>query len=202
MNMSINRSPTRGGTLLGLIIGLVLGLLAALSVAIYVSKVPVPFLNKGGQRSAESSAADAEKNKDWDPNAPLYGKTQGKPAAWPADESAGANPVQAPPAVTGSPIEPASEDPLGDLARERAGAPDPFQYYVQVGAFGSPDEAENLRTKLSQSGYDPKVSVREVAGRPLHRVRIGPIDSKTEAESVQHKLNAAKMASALVRVQR
>ena len=72
------RHPCHGGTLLGLIIGLVLGLLVALGVAIYVSKVPVPFMNKGTQRSAEPTASDAEKNKDWDPNAPLYGKKDRK----------------------------------------------------------------------------------------------------------------------------
>ena len=196
------RHPCHGGTLLGLIIGLVLGLLVALGVAIYVSKVPVPFMNKGTQRSAEPTASDAEKNKDWDPNAPLYGKNPVKAAEKPVEDANPPNPVLAPPAVVGMPPESKSEDPLGDLARERANAPDPFQYYVQVGAFRSAEEAEALRAKLSLAGYDPKVSMREVAGRQLHRVRIGPIDSKTQAEEVQQKLNASKMASALVRVQR
>jgi cell division protein FtsN len=188
--------------LLGLIIGLVLGLLVALGVAIYVSKVPVPFMNKGTNRSADPSAADAEKNKDWDPNAPLYGKNPVKPVEKPLDEASGPNPVLAPPAVVGQPPENKSEDPLGDLARERANAPDPFQYYVQAGAFRSAEEAEALRAKLSLAGYDPKVSVREVAGRQLHRVRIGPMDSKAQAEDVQQKLSASKVSSALVRVQR
>ena len=70
----------RGGTLLGLIIGLVIGLGLALAVAVYVTKVPVPFANKGQSRSTEQDAAEARKNKDWDPNAPLYGKNPAKPA--------------------------------------------------------------------------------------------------------------------------
>ncbi|MEY2621487.1 MAG: hypothetical protein RIT26_1307 [Pseudomonadota bacterium] len=200
--MAFNRHPSHGGTLLGLIIGLVLGLLIALGVAIYVSKVPVPFMNKGAQRSAEPSAADAEKNKDWDPNAPLYGKNPVKPTEKPAEEPGGVNPVLAPPAVVGPSNESKSEDPLGDLARERANSPDPFQYYVQVGAFRTAEEAEALRAKLSLAGYDPKITVREVAGRQLHRVRIGPIEGKTQAEEVQQKLSASKLATALVRVQR
>lgn len=200
--MAHPRHSSHGGTLLGLIIGLVLGLLVALGVAIYVSKVPVPFMNKGTNRSADPSAADAEKNKDWDPNAPLYGKNPVKPVEKPLDEASGPNPVLAPPAGVGQPPESKSEDPLGDLARERANAPDPFQYYVQAGAFRSAEEAEALRAKLSLAGYDPKVSVREVAGRQLHRVRIGPIDSKAQAEEVQQKLSASKVSSALVRVQR
>ncbi|MDI9332572.1 MAG: SPOR domain-containing protein [Alphaproteobacteria bacterium] len=200
--MTHPRHPSFGGTFLGLVIGLVLGLLVALGVAIYVSKVPVPFMNKGANRGADPSAADTEKNKDWDPNAPLYGKNPVKPTEKPQEDGAKTNPVLAPPAVVGMPQDNKSEDPLGDLARERANAPDPFQYYVQVGAFRSAEEAEGLRAKLSLAGYDPKVTVREVTGRQLHRVRIGPIESKSEAEEVQQKLNAAKMASALVRVQR
>ena len=36
-----------GGTILGFILGVIVGLGAALAVAVYVTKVPVPFLNKG-----------------------------------------------------------------------------------------------------------------------------------------------------------
>lgn len=64
----------KGGFLLGLIVGLLLGLALALGVALYVTKVPIPFVNKVPQRSAEQDAAEAERNKNWDPNAPLAGK--------------------------------------------------------------------------------------------------------------------------------
>jgi cell division protein FtsN len=71
----------RGGTFLGVIIGLIVGLGLALMVAVYIAKVPVPFMNKGQSRSADQNEAEARKNKDWDPNAPLYGKNTGKPVA-------------------------------------------------------------------------------------------------------------------------
>jgi cell division protein FtsN len=69
----------RGGTILGFIIGVVVGLAVALAVAVYVTKVPVPFMNKGQTRSADQDVEEAKKNKDWDPNAPLYGKNPAKP---------------------------------------------------------------------------------------------------------------------------
>ena len=69
----------RGSVILGIIIGVVIGLGIALAVAVYVTKVPVPFLNKGGGRTAEQDAAESRKNRDWDPNAPLYGKNPAKP---------------------------------------------------------------------------------------------------------------------------
>src|SRR5205085_9534917 len=69
----------RGGFVMGLIIGLMIGLAVALGVALYVTKVPVPFVNKVPQRTAEQDAAEAEKNKNWDPNSPLYGKNPAHP---------------------------------------------------------------------------------------------------------------------------
>ena len=70
-----------GGTVLGFILGLVVGLAVALAVAVYVTKVPIPFVNKGQSRSPEQDAAENKKNKDWDPNAPLYGKNPVKQAS-------------------------------------------------------------------------------------------------------------------------
>ena len=64
----------KGGTALGLIIGLLLGLGVALAVALYVTKVPVPLVNKSQQHTPEQDAAEAERNKNWDPNAALGGK--------------------------------------------------------------------------------------------------------------------------------
>ena len=44
----------RGGTILGLILGLLIGVGAALAVAVYVTNVPVPFVNKGGGLRGEA----------------------------------------------------------------------------------------------------------------------------------------------------
>jgi hypothetical protein len=189
----------RGNTFVGFILGLVVGLTVALVVAIYVTKVPIPFLNKGLSRNADQDAAEQKKNKDWDPNAPLYGKNPGAPSK--SDEPAPAKPL-APEAPVGSPPA-ASSDPLGDLANSKAGAKgEEFQYLVQVGAFHASEEAEGQRAKLALAGYDPKVSERDQAGKMVYRVRLGPFDSKTDAEQIQAKLKATKFESALIRVQR
>ena len=59
--------PQRGGTFLGLIIGALMGLGGALAVAVYVTKVPVPFLNKNQPRGAETDAAEAKKKQGLGP---------------------------------------------------------------------------------------------------------------------------------------
>ena len=92
------KSRQTGGTFLGLILGALVGLAVALGVAIYVTKVPVPFANKGAARSSGQDAAEAAKNRDWDPNAPLRNRNdaQSAPAA---GATAGGSVAPAPPTV-------------------------------------------------------------------------------------------------------
>lgn len=193
----------RGGTILGLIIGVVIGLAVALVVALYVTKTPVPFLNKGQNRTPDQDAAEEKRNKDWDPNSPLYNKTKPPaPAASapkPATKPAPAPAVKPAPKAETKP----SADPLGDLARAKAGVgADPFAYFIQVGAFRTPEDAETQRAKLSLTGVEAKVTEREQAGRQIYRVRVGPYEKKEEAEKVKTQLEAAGHETALVRVQR
>jgi cell division protein FtsN len=188
----------QGGTLLGFILGLVVGLAVALVVAVYVTKVPIPFMNKALSRNAEQDAAEEKKNKDWDPNAPLYGKNPAKPAA-PAEPTDAA--PAATPAAGASAEDKKTDDPLGDLARAKAGA-DPFVYFVQAGAYRNEPEAQAQKAKLALKGLTSAVSEREQEGRTVYRVRLGPFDSKDDAEDTKKKLDSAKIESALVRVQR
>jgi cell division protein FtsN len=198
----------RGGTILGFIIGVVVGLGAALAVAVYVTKVPIPFINKGQSRSADQDVAESQRNKNWDPNAPLYGKNPAKPvepakaeAQTGADTDTGAAPV---PAAKGKETKPAvSADPLGDLAQARAGAvAEPFSYFVQIGAFRTAEDAESQRARLSLGGVQAKVTEREQSGRVVFRVRVGPFGKKEEADQAKERLDAAGYDTALVRVAR
>ena len=184
-------------------------------MAIYVTKVPVPFVNKGQSRSLEQDAAEARKNKDWDPNAPLYGKNPARPAAATsaaAAPAAGTDTAAAPQrpasgATADNRPEPkpaVTADPLGDLAKARSSGAtvDPFTYYVQVGAYRTAEDAEAQRAKLSLAGVEARVSEREQSGRTVHRVRVGPIDRREDADRTKEKLEALGMEVALVRVQR
>jgi cell division protein FtsN len=105
-----------------------------------------------------------------------------------------------PPAVAGRP---APADPLGELANARAGgAGDPFLYFVQAGAFRTPEDAEAQRAKLSLMGVEAKVTEREQSGRQVWRVRVGPFNNKDDADRQKDKLDAGGFETALVRVQR
>ena len=216
----------KGGTATGFIIGLVIGLAVALAVAIYVTKVPTPFTNKNQPRSADQDAAEAQKNKDWNPN----GALQNKPATAPEAAEANAAKEESKDATKeGTKVTPTKEvgkevtkaepkpavtaDPLSDLVKSKTASPppavaagsvngDPFTYFVQAGAFRSQAEADAQRAKLTIMGLDAKISEREQAGRQVYRVRLGPFDDKDVAERAKSKLDAGGIETALVRVQR
>ena len=220
----------RGGFVLGLIVGLLIGLALALGVALYVTKVPVPFVNKVPQRTPEQDAAEIERNKHWDPNAPLAGKQVRPVINAPASAASAAAPAQpapvaatpAPVAVTPKPADaPAvgaasapksNRDPAAILAgqapapaaaasKSANAAPGAFTYFVQAGAFARTEDAEQQRAKLAMMGLAAKVTEREQSGRTVYRVRLGPYDHKEEADSAQEKLASSGIEAALVRVE-
>lgn len=223
--MSASSKPAgkgqKGGFVLGLIVGLLVGLAVALGVALYITKVPIPFVNKVPQRTAEQDAAEAERNKNWDPNAPLAGKgarsasgvvnapapTAPPPSTTPATPAASASATAAVPApvTTAKPVPAKAEAPAPAAASTpapAAPAADAYVYFVQAGAFTRPEEAETQKAKLAIQGFTAKVMEREQNGRTVFRVRLGPNDSREAAEDLQRKIEAAGFEANLVRVQR
>jgi cell division protein FtsN len=174
-----------GGTALGFVVGFVVGLAVALAVAAYITKVPIPFVDKEQSRTSEQDKAEQQKNQAWDPNMPLYDKDAAKPPVLPD-----AAPPQ--PAAAG--------DPLGDLVKARSEkATNAALYFVQAGAYSSADDADSQRAKLALGGLDNvKVSEGESAGRKVFRVRIGPLDDKATAEKMQQRLNTQGVKAVLV----
>lgn len=206
----------KGGFVLGLIVGLLVGLTVALGVALYITKVPIPFVNKVPQRTAEQDAAEAERNKNWDPNAPLAGKA-GRSASGVVNAPAPAAPAPAPVAAASAAPLPASAAalPAAKPAAAKAEAPaasapapvaaaaaDAYVYFVQAGAFTRPEEAESQKAKLAIQGFTAKVMEREQNGRTVYRVRLGPNDTREAAEDLQRKIEGAGFEANLVRVQR
>lgn len=216
-----------GGTLLGFVIGVLCGLAAALAVAVYVTNVPVPFVDRGVTRKAAQDAAEAEHNKGWNPNAGLVGTQEPLPPPTTNGPAAGSGPTLLSPgadteaAPSQATEAPRGTDPLGDLVRSKLGddapatsaqasapAPSsaptaqPFVYFVQVGAFRSAEDANAQRAKVAMLGMSSQVTEREQAGRPVFRVRLGPFNQQNMAEATRDQLVKEGVEAALVRVER
>ncbi|MCA0243124.1 MAG: SPOR domain-containing protein [Proteobacteria bacterium] len=203
------KTAQRGAFAAGLVAGLLIGLALALGVALYITKAPVPFVNKVPQRTAEQDQAEQARNKNWDPNAPLAGK--------PVKPTAGATPpppvaaasATLPPAASPASAPRGARDPAAILSGAvtpgpavGARGPEPFVFFVQAGAFTRQDEAEQQRAKLAMAGQTARITEREQNGRVVYRVRMGPFETRNEAESLQGKLQDSAIDSQLVRVER
>ena len=149
----------RGGFAMGLIVGLLVGLALALGVALYVTKVPMPFLNKVPQRTAEQDAAELEKNRNWDPNSPLYGKHPVRPGN---GATAGGAAVSAPPAAAASAVaaRPAGSAALAQGTRPprssaSSSARDPAAASGDRVATPVPPNTPNTPSASAKPGADP-----------------------------------------------
>ncbi len=198
----MKRKP-RGGFAIGLVVGLLAGLVLALGVALYIAKVPVPFIDKVPQRTPEQDQAEAERNRGWNPNAPLAPGM----AVTPAPTVPGGDPTARDPAAilsggavpdpAATPAEPAPPPLMSTMP-----GVEPFTYFVQVGAYTRTADAEAQRAAMAMQGLTARISEREQAGRTVYRVRLGPFERQAEADAVQAQLRGLGVEGQLVRVQR
>ncbi|MGI9215759.1 MAG: SPOR domain-containing protein [Hydrogenophaga sp.] len=151
----------------------------------------------------------------------------GQPLPVPTKPAATATMATSKPAATATTATPKpGADPLGDLVASKLGgtptvsataaknsatasttkgsstAADPFSYFVQAGAFKSPEDAEAQRAKLAMMGMAADVSEREQSGRTVFRVRLGPFNDKAMADATREQLETNGVEAALVRIQK
>ena len=97
-----------------------------------------------------------------------------------------------PATVTPSPAS-VSQAPVPAATPAPAPAPAPratgdFQYWIQVGSFSSRSRADDLHELLADLGYAGRITSHDADGVTMHRVRIGPIGSRPEADLMLGKL--------------
>ncbi|MGB6105797.1 MAG: SPOR domain-containing protein, partial [Pusillimonas sp.] len=85
-----SNAKSGGSTLFGILIGLIFGLVAAVAVALFVTQVPMPFVDKASRDPAQTLLPDVRNAPD--PNIGLYGK-----------DSAAGSPLTGPTATAPSP---------------------------------------------------------------------------------------------------
>ncbi len=216
--MKVPAAGQRGGFVMGLVVGLLLGLALALGVALYITKAPVPFINKVPQRTAEQDNAEIERNRNWDPNGALGTRPVPRVAA--PSASGAVTGTALPPSMVPAVVPPAAppRDPASILAagsgpptqasaakaaaRPASAAADPFVYFVQAGAYTRSEDAEQQRARLALIGQTARITEREQVGRTVYRVRLGPLETRNQAVDVQTELGEQRIESQIVRVER
>lgn len=204
-----SRAREGGSTLYGVLAGLLIGLILAAAVAFYVTKAPMPFVDRATRETAQTALPDPRQAPD--PNVGLYGRDgpAGTPATGPTD-----SPI-AP--LPGAGSQPPRRDPddLGELiaslpnppAAAPAPAPSPAKpaaaadgtYFLQVGAFRVLEDAEALRARILLMGLPVQVQRAEVNGLQINRVRVGPYARLDDMNRTRARLGAEKIESTVVR---
>ena len=72
------------------------------------------------------------------------------------------------------------------------------EWAVQVGSFSNQQNAGRLARDLEKLGYDVFVDRATTGGKTWHRVRVGPVASKAEAEALAGRLKAAGQTGSVV----
>mgnify|MGYP000383179190 CR=1 FL=1 len=100
------------------------------------------------------------------------------------------SPVAFPPDVVTTPAPVTAAEPVDDkpstrpLSQKETGTPPPAQadrWYVQMGVFAQGANAERLKTRLQQAGFETAGIESAEGGRK--RVRIGPYDAAADART-------------------
>lgn len=71
---------------------------------------------------------------------------------------------------------------------------------VQVGAFSDPAKLREVRQKLEKSGFKTYTQVVDKDGKPTTRVRVGPYDSRDEAEKAAARIRKLDMSPVLLKI--
>ncbi|CAM3610953.1 SPOR domain-containing protein [Bordetella sputigena] len=120
---SSKRSSERGSTLYGVLTGLLIGLIVAAAVAFYVTRAPVPFVDRASRNADQSPLPDVRNAPD--PNAGLYGR-DGAAGTAPTGPTATQPPsVAATPSAPESGSGPQGADDLGALIATLPTTPEP-----------------------------------------------------------------------------
>ncbi|AKQ57825.1 SPOR domain-containing protein [Bordetella hinzii] len=227
---SKRKSSSQGGsTLYGVLAGLLIGLILAAAVAFYVTKAPMPFVDRA-TRQASGPEKPIDPRTAPDPNQGLYGRdgAAGTPPTGPtataptplpdgktddlgaliatlpsADQAAAPLPVPVPAAP--APSKPAAAAKPPEKTASIASTPPAQQangnYYLQAGAYRVQADAESLRARILLLGLPVNVQRAEVNGVQVNRVRVGPFSRLDDMNRARSRLGENKIESTVVKQQ-
>jgi len=118
--------------------------------------------------------------------------------------------TQIPPAPTAAPVE--LEVALRPQLLESSAPPSPLftmqevsassrRFAVQFGSYPDLAVAEQKRQQLLEAGYKVYIRSVEVEGKETHRVLIGPLLQRDEAEALQRQIDNQYQISSLLKAQ-
>lgn len=179
----------------GLLIGFLLGVAASLAVVMFIKGGESPFsdLAKPSKSVSEKIKEDAKKQSDAAAEADSQATND-------AQASAESNSKEDKTRFDFYTILPGSESQVStEEIKIKEETPQPAvqnTYFLQVGAFQTEEEADNMKATLALQGFEALVQTAAIPDKGIwHRVRVGPLKNldqinKTKADLVSNGFKA------------
>lgn len=204
MRLTHTMNQQRGFSLITFIFGMLVGLMLAAGVAFYITKAPLPFVDRFSQQQTPRAPGN------WNPNQTLQPQVSDTTAPPPPPLSNTGTPTRSndPVAIaTQGNITPSVGNeqitPQNGTATNPVNTPPTTSgaFYVQAGAFTSASDAEQQRARLAMLGSQATISQGTASGSTVHRVRIGPFATRSEAITAQKNLTSNGIDAGIVTAQ-
>ncbi len=137
----------------------------------------------GSTQAASTAKPPADTPPDASPAEDEEEPRPGRPAAEERQAQTQPQPQPQPQPDKPARTRPGREAPAAAESKRTAG-----QVVIQVFSSPEKDQAERIRGQLARGGQRAFLSPVEVAGRTMYRVRIGPFDSRDEAQKVAEQV--------------
>lgn len=182
----------------GLLVGFLLGVAASLAVVVFIKGGESPFTQMTDTKKpiSEKIAEDAKKSSDADKDTENQN---------PADTNTQNNNKDDKTRFDFYTILPGSESKVTtDDINIKGDEPQPvvqYTYYLQVGAFQTEEEADNMKAKLALQGFEALVQTATIPNKGVwHRVRVGPLGNLDQISKTKNDLASNGFKADLIKV--
>jgi cell division protein FtsN len=188
-----SKNTSKGNPLFtGLLIGILMGVAASLGVVMFIKGGESPFAQ---QTSNEITKSVSEKMQD-----KAIADQANADAAAEAVADGTQNRFDFYTILPGSESKVSAEEEI----KIKDDAPEPalqISYYLQVGAFQTGEEADNMKAKLALQGFEAVVQTATTADKAIwHRVRVGPLTNLDQINKTKNDLLKNGFKADLIKV--
>lgn len=200
------KNASKGSPFLtGLLIGFLLGVAASLSVVMYIKDGDSPFATKSStevvksvsEKMQEKASAEEAEVKPSQATATMATTDNPAPVADNPDDTR----FDFYTILPGNESKVTKEEENKIKKEETPESAVHTTYYLQVGAFQTSEEADNLKAKLALQGFEAVVQTANTAEKGVwHRVRVGPLTSLDQISKTKSDLQSNGFAADLIKV--
>ena len=193
-----SKNTSKGNPLFtGLLIGILMGVAASLGVVMFIKGGESPFAQ---QTSNEITKSVSQKMQDKAIADQAIADRANADAAAEAGPDGTQNRFDFYTILPGKESKVSAEEEI----KIKDEAPEPalqISYYLQVGAFQTGEEADNMKAKLALQGFEAVVQTATTADKAIwHRVRVGPLTNLDQINKTKNDLLKNGFKADLIKV--